>query len=350
MTSMQHGGNIYTEQTNAPDLLDFSANINPFGVPESVKQAIFAAIPTLVHYPDPQQTALTQAIATHHALQPEQIVCGNGGADVLFRALQCLHPKRALLPVPSFLEYETALQEIGCSVIYWQMSPNLTITDVILPELQTGQYDCLMLCNPNNPTGTLLQKSQLLPILDCCLQNGIRVILDECFCDMTSEAQQASLLASCTAYPNVFFLKSLTKRFAIPGLRLGYGVCADTALIKKVRQTGQPWSVNTLAAAAGIAALQDTAYQQQFQTFLEQEQPAFYHALQAIPTLQVWKPAANFIFFRAACTDLQERLLHRHILIRHCENYVGLDATYYRTAIRSHAENQILLQALKACL
>ena len=139
-----------------------------------------------------------------------------------------------------------------------------------------------MLCNPNNPTGTLLQKSQLLPILDCCLQNGIRVILDECFCDMTSEAQQASLLASCTAYPNVFFLKSLTKRFAIPGLRLGYGVCADVAFIEKVRQTGQPWSVNTLAAAAGIAALQDTAYQQQFQTFLEQEQPAFYHALQVI--------------------------------------------------------------------
>ena len=324
MTSMQHGGNIYTEQTNAPDLLDFSANINPFGVPESVKQAISAAIPTLVHYPDPQQTALTQAIATYHALQSEQIVCGNGGADVLFRALQCLHPKRALLPVPSFLEYETALQEIGCSVIHWQMSPNLTITDAILPELQTGQYDCLMLCNPNNPTGTLLKKSQLIPILDCCLQNGIWVILDECFCDMTSEAQQASLLAICTAYPNVFFLKSLTKRFAIPGLRL--------------------------AAAAGIAALQDTAYQQQFQTFLEQEQPAFYHALQAIPTLQVWKPAANFVFFRAACTDLQERLLHRHILIRHCENYVGLDATYYRTAIRSHAENQILLQALKACL
>ena len=264
MTSMQHGGNIYTEQTNAPDLLDFSSNLNPFGVPESVKQAISAAIPTLVHYPDPQQTALTQAIATHHALQPEQIVCGNGGADVLFRALQCLHPKRALLPVPSFLEYETALQEIGCSVIYWQMSPNLTITDAILPELQTGQYDCLMLCNPNNPTGTLLKKSQLIPILDCCLQNGIRVILDECFCDMISEAQQASLLANCTAYPNVFFLKSLTKRFAIPGLRLGYGVCADVAFIEKVRQTGQPWSVNTLAAAAGIAALQDTAYQQQF--------------------------------------------------------------------------------------
>ena len=212
---------IYTERTNAPDLLDFSANINPFGVPESVKQAISAAIPTLVHYPDPQQTALTQAIATYHALQPEQIVCGNGGADVLFRALQCLHPKRALLPVPSFLEYEIALQEIGCSVIYWQMSPNLTLTNAILPELQTGQYDCLMLCNPNNPTGTLLKKSQLIPILDCCLQNGIRVILDECFCDMTSEAQQASLLASCTAYPNVFFLKSLTKRFAIPGLRLG---------------------------------------------------------------------------------------------------------------------------------
>ncbi|MFR2438568.1 MAG: aminotransferase class I/II-fold pyridoxal phosphate-dependent enzyme, partial [Ruminococcus sp.] len=267
-----------------------------------------------------------------------------------FRVLQCLHPKRALLPVPSFLEYETALQEIGCSVIHWQMSPNLTITHSILLELQTRQYDCLMLCNPNNPTGTLLQKSQLIPILDCCLQNGIRVILDECFCDMTSEAQQASLLASCTAYPNVFFLKSLTKRFAIPGLRLGYGVCADVAFIEKVRQTGQPWSVNTLAAAAGIAALQDAAYQQQFQTFLEQEQPAFYHALQAIPTLQVWKPAANFVFFRTACTDLQERLLHRHILIRHCENYVGLDATYYRTAIRSHAENQILLQALQACL
>ena len=221
MTSMQHGGNIYTDQTNAPDLLDFSANINPFGVPESVKQAISAAIPTLVHYPDPQQTALTQAIATHHALQPEQIVCGNGGADVLFRALQCLHPKQALLPVPSFLEYETALQEIGCSVIYWQMSPNLTITDVILPELQTGQYDCLMLCNPNNPTGTLLQKSQLIPILDCCLQNGIRVILDECFCDMTSEAQQGLFACKLYSISECFFLEIADETLCHSGFAVG---------------------------------------------------------------------------------------------------------------------------------
>ena len=314
----------------------------------------------LEYSPSDGYRSLREKLVTYYEqyqikLSPEEIIVTTGGSEaVLFAFMSCLNPgDEIIVPEPAYANYMAfaisagaVIRPVVASIENGFALPPIEEFEKLINDRTRG----ILICNPNNPTGTLLQKSQLIPILDCCLQNGIRVILDECFCDMTSEAQQASLLASCTAYPNVFFLKSLTKRFAIPGLRLGYGVCADTALIKKVRQTGQPWSVNTLAAAAGIAALQDTAYQQQFQTFLEQEQPAFYHALQAIPTLQVWKPAANFVFFRAACTDLQERLLHRHILIRHCENYVGLDATYYRTAIRSHAENQILLQALKACL
>ena len=344
-----HGGDIYTakEWLHSDQLLDFSANINPFGVPDCVQSAICAAIPQLSHYPDPNQTMLTNALAAYHHVQSQQIICGNGGADVLFRTVQAIHPKHVVIPVPTFSEYGKALEENGCSVTYWKMPEPFVLTESFLTELQTGKYDFLVLCNPNNPTGSLLSTSLLQKILTLTVQKKIFVLLDECFCDMTETAFQASMIATCNDYPNLFILKSMTKRYAIPGLRLGYGICANTALAEQIRQTGQPWSVNTLASVAGCAALQDIAYQQQFQQFLQTERWFLYHALQELG-FTVWEPAANFVFFHAKqFYDLENELLPYHILLRNCGNYRGLDDTYYRVAVRKREENIFLLQCLK---
>lgn len=344
-----HGGDIYTakEQLHSDQLIDFSANINPFGISDSVQSAICAAIPQLSHYPDPNQTMLTNALAGYHNIQPQQIICGNGGADVLFRAVQTIRPKHAVIPIPTFSEYGKALEENGSSVTYWKMQEPFDLTESFLTELQTGKYDFLVLCNPNNPTGLLFSTSLLQKILTLTAQEKIFVFLDECFCDMTETALQSSMIAACNAYPNLFILKSMTKRYAIPGLRLGYGICADVTLAEQIRQTGQPWPVNTLASVAGCAALQDTVYQQHFQQFLQTERWFLYHALQELG-FTVWKPAANFVFFHAEpFHDLESELLPYHILLRSCGNYRGLDDTYYRVAVRKREENIFLLQCLK---
>lgn len=167
-----HGGDIYTakKQLHSDQLLDFSANINPFGVSDSVQSAICGAIPQLSHYPDPNQTMLTNALAVYHNIQPQQIICGNGGADVLFRAVQTIRPQHAVIPVPTFSEYGKALEENGCSVTYWEMKEPFDLTESFLTELQTGKYDFLVLCNPNNPTGSLLSTSLLQKILTLTVQ------------------------------------------------------------------------------------------------------------------------------------------------------------------------------------
>lgn len=347
-----HGGDIYTakKQLHSDQLLDFSANINPFGVSDSVQSAICGAIPQLSHYPDPNQTMLTNALAVYHNIQPQQIICGNGGADVLFRAVQTIRPQHAVIPIPTFSEYGKALEENGCSVTYWEMKEPFDLTESFLTELQTGKYDFLVLCNPNNPTGSLLSTSLLQKILTLTVQKKIFVLLDECFCDMTETALQSSMIAVCNEYSNLFILKSMTKRYAIPGLRLGYGICSDVTLAEQIRQAGQPWSVNTLASVAGCAALQDIVYQQQFQQFLQTERWFLYHALQELG-FTVWKPAANFVFFHAEqFHDLESELLSYHILLRSCGNYRGLDDTYYRVAVRKREENIFLLQCLKEIL
>ena len=208
--------------------------------------------------------------------------------------------------------------------------------------------DLLIICNPNNPTGTGIAPELLERILCLAAEKHIFVLLDECFCDMAeTEPGIRSMLPCLEQYPHVLVLKSLTKLYAIPGLRLGYGLCADTELVEKIRQTGQPWPVNTLAEEAGIAALHAEEYREKSLSFLQDERWRLYDELGKLG-FRVWKPSANFVFFRAeGCPDLDERLIPYGILLRHCDNYVGLGVDDYRAAVRLPEENAYLLRCLR---
>ncbi len=348
-----HGGDIYTvqEQLGQVPLLDFSANISPLGVPDSVRTAILERMDILQHYPDTACRKLRSTIAAFHNICPEQIVCGNGGADVLYRLVQTLQPKRALIPVPTFSEYHKALEETGCHVDRFPLSYPFCITDTLLKQLQACSYDFLVLCNPNNPTGMLISQKLLRSILTYAKAHHITVLLDECFCDMIpNETGVRSLIPDIEYYPNLFILKSLTKLYAIAGLRLGYGISADKMLIRCISECGQPWSVNVFAEAAGCAALQDDAYRTQFLQFLQTERIYLYEGLRSLG-LKVWKPSANFIFFQAiGLENLDKLLLPCSILIRHCDTYDGLNGEYYRVAVKSHEDNDYLLRCLKKIL
>lgn len=348
-----HGGDVETARAliGTEKILDFSANINPFGVPESVQKAIVEALPELVHYPDPYQRKLRRSLGEFHAIVPEQIVCGNGGADVLFRFVRAVMPKRAILPVPTFSEYEKALREVGCAVTLWQMPAPFALTEALFEELSQGDYDFLVLCNPNNPTGTCIAPELLRQILDKAEQMHIWVLLDACFYEMTTLTDEADAMVQLTKrYPHLFVLKSMTKLYAMPAIRLGYGVCADTELVERVRKIGQPWPVSTLAEAAGCAALADKTYRMRFFSFLQIERQYLFQELQKLGFL-VWEPQANYVFFRVDDgIDLSQLLQKNHILIRHCASYEGLTKEYYRVAVRTRAENEYLLQCLRLAI
>ena len=343
----KHGGDIYTakELLKTEELKDFSANINPFGVSASVRRAIEDSVQNLVHYPDPYCRKLREALARYHRVNPEHIVCGNGGADIIFRFVRASSPSSAIVPVPTFSEYGEALEECGCKINYFEMQKPFQLTEALVQEISDGDYDFLALCNPNNPTGSLIELGLLYKILDTAKRKKITVLLDECFLDMSGD--EYSMIAKINSYPNLFILKSMTKLYAVPRLRLGYGICADSEMVERVRTTGQPWPVSTLANAAGCAALKDEKYRRQFLEFLQQERQYLYNGLRRLG-FRVWEPHANYVFFQAqGCGDLDKRLLKNRILLRHCDNYQGLDADYYRAAVRTHGENEYFLSCLQ---
>lgn len=342
-----HGGSIYTEDgiIESKNYIDFSSNINPFGVSHIIKNSIIESIQNLVHYPDSYCRELKRELSYYHKINKDYIICGNGGADIIFRLIKAVSPTNVLIPVPTFSEYESALKECNCKINYFTMPEPFKITEELLNEIYSGAYDFLILCNPNNPTGSLIETKLLKKILDLSKQKQIFVLLDECFYDMTE--YDDSMIHEIDKYPNLFILKSMTKMYAIPGLRIGYGICSDEELIIKIQDTGQPWAVSTLAIKAGCSALHDDDSRTNFLNFLKKERQYFYSELEKLG-FKVWKPSANYIFFKAKDNcELDKQLLHYNIFIRHCENYKGLNAEYYRVAILKHEENQYFIKCLK---
>jgi len=345
-----HGGNIYDDNIQqlhreaGMELLDFSANINPLGIPESVRRAVTEALDKSQHYPDPLCRSLKTALAEEYGLKSEYFICGNGGADLIYRLAYALKPKKALLTAPTFAEYEEALKQTGTKCVYYRMQEDLQIREEILEHMQ-GDLDVMFLCNPNNPTGLLTDQKLLLRILKKAEQKNILLVLDECFLDFTGQ-EERSLIPYAEQYAGLFILKSFTKMYAMPGIRLGYGISRDHELLRKMEAAGQCWGVSVLASEAGIAALGEKAYKKEAIELVRRERSFLKRELEALG-LKVWDGQADYLFFRApGIRDLYERLLPHGILIRRCANYRGLDETFYRVAVKGHGANLKLLEGL----
>lgn len=349
--NLLHGGNIYDEEIRkmcaegGRELLDFSANINPLGMPKSVREAVVRALEDAVHYPDPLCRRLKKALAESHGLSEDAFVCGNGGADLIYRLAYALRPKRALLTAPSFAEYEEALGQVGAECIFHELRGDLEVRQDILDQMDPS-VDVMFLCNPNNPTGLLTDPGLLCRILEKADRLGILLVLDECFLDFTGREEQ-SLISRIKETEHLFVLKSFTKLYAMPGIRLGYGISGNRALLERMEAAGQCWGVSVLASEAGIAALGESEYKQKSVGLVEKERTWLKEKLEAV-RMQVWDGQADYLFFRApGIRDLYERLLPYGILIRRCGNYRGLDETYYRIAVKDHAANERLVEAMK---
>ena len=345
MPTYTHGGDVWSRD---PGLLDFSANLHPLGMPPAVAAAAAAAVPEAARYPDPLCRELRRAIARRDGADPAQVICGAGAADLIFRLCLALRPRRALVTAPTFSEYEQALTLFGCQVLRHPLPPERQFQpDESLLEAITPDLDLVFLCTPNNPTGRCLPRPLLEAAVRRCGDLGVRLVLDECFIELTDCPSAADLLAGA---PWLFLLRAFTKSYAVPGLRLGYGLSADGALLEALYAAGQPWPVSCVAQAAGIAACGCGDWPERGRALLRTERPRLAAALGELG-LTVFPGEANYLLFRApGVADLKERLLGKNILIRSCANYHGLGEDYYRTCVRTGPENDALLRALREVL
>ena len=340
-----HGGDVYSR----PIRLDFSANVNPFGAPAAVKAAVRAATEDLSAYPDPYCGPLREKLAAVNGVDRGHVICGNGAAELIYQFAAALQPKRALLPVPSFSDYESALLAAGCEPTFYPLSREngFRLTEDILDAIGP-ETDLLMLCSPNNPTGRSVEKGLLLKILDRCRETGTWLFLDECFFELTDEDRAFSLTSQLRDGDRVFLLRAFTKAYGMAGLRLGCGLCKNKALLEDMSHLSQPWNVSTVAQAAGLAALDCPDWPRKARELYRAEKPWLYGQLTAL-SLAVLPGDANFLFF---CGEpgLYEALRERGVLIRDCANYRGLRPGDYRIAVRTHEENEALLGAIKEVL
>ena len=341
MKKMIHGGDIYRH----PDMIDFSSNCNPFGPPQRVQDAICRAAGQIGHYPDIQCSLLRDALSAKLHVPGAWIFFGNGAAEVIFAAVKALKPKKALLPAPTFAEYAQALETVGCEIQYVQTAE---ADGFALPmdfaEQITEDIDMVFLCNPNNPTGNLLSREETERVIRRAGALDCTVVLDECFLDFVEKPKEFSMLGKLAAYPHVILLKAFTKLYAMAGVRLGYGISSDPAIIEKLERSVQPWNVSSLAQAAGLAALAEDAYVRESLTTLRAERAYLLQALEKLGC-RTYASQANYIFFRGE-TTLGEKLRAAGFLVRDCSNYEGLGKGYYRVAVRLHEDNVKLVQAL----
>lgn len=353
MQMKAHGGDIYgvSEALGIPveKCLDFSANINPLGIPAGMKAAMEAALAQTIHYPDPECKKLTQALGNRLHVKPETILCGNGGADLIYRIVYAAKPKKAVLPAPVFLAYEEALLQVGAEISYYRMDESMEIGREIL-ELITEETDILFLCTPNNPTGLLISGEVLEAAVKRAEETGTRIVLDECFMDFVVKERRSSMMKAIGRYPNLVIVKSFTKLYGIPGVRLGYAVCSDALFLQKMRAAGQTWPVNSIAMAAGLAALSEEAFAAETVEYVRREREWLFGELENMG-FTVWDGQADYLFFRApGHEDLYEKLLRSGIIIRRCCNYVNLTAEHYRIAVKRHEENERLVRHLRMVL
>lgn len=338
----QHGGDVYSN-TN---MIDFSANINMFGIPKGVMAAACEGVALSHYYPDTKCTQLRKALSQSEGIPMNNIICGNGAAELIISIVLANRPKKALLPVPSFHEYEQALHIVDCELIYHYVKETngFLLQEDFLQKI-TKEVDIIFLCNPNNPTGTLTEPDLMKKILKKCEEQDVLLVVDECFISFIDDKDGYSLMSYSLESKNVFILKAFTKLYAMPGLRLGYGISSNLELLQRMKEVSQPWSVSIPAQRAGIAALEETEYVKHSLVVLQKEKIYLLTELKKLNII-TYGSNANYIFFHTG-NGLYEYCYGKGILIRDCSNYEGLEDGYYRIAIKTHEDNEQVIKVLR---
>ncbi len=344
--TVTHGGIYSAGLEYDPQIIDFSSNINPLGYPVSIKNQLEKSYQFFSIYPDPDSTSLRNHLAKYTGTSKNQIIVGNGATEIIYNFCQAfLKGRRVLIPIPTFGEYESAAKLHGATVNLFE-TMNLNHDTSKLSDT-IPKNDCVFVCNPNNPTGSLTKRKNMLKIVESAHKNSVLVFVDECFIELASNPKE-SLVPHLKEFDNLFILRSLTKSFGLAGLRVGYGL-GNTKIIEVLQKIKIPWNVNGFAQDIAIKALSDKSHLSKTRKIISQERKFLSKSISKISSFTCYDSETNFILIKSKINSkqLQKKLLKKDILIRDCSTFRGLDNRFIRIAVRTHKENLKLIQALK---
>jgi len=380
-----HGGNIYKifREKNIKEILDYSSNINPYGIPESLKKRITENLEILERYPDPDYIELRQKLAHLNKVDISNIILGNGATEIIFLFMKVINPQKVLIVSPTFREYERAVkatervenssilgdshkkkydeksfgkQKIEIEYFELKESDDFKLNISNLKNELAKKYNLLIICNPNNPTGKFLKLSETEEILKECNKYNTKLFIDEAFIDFLEDGMKESIINTKENKQNLFVARAFTKFFAIPGLRLGYGIYFDKKLEKGISEKKEPWSVNNIAEMAGLTVLDDTEYIEKTLKWITEEKTYVYEKLNEISGIKPYKTEVNFITVKIEdnfilkglnVKILREKMLEQGILIRDASNFNFLDERFFRLAIKDRENNDRVIETLK---
>ena len=335
------------------EILDFSSSVNPLGPSQKALDAAKNAFSQIAAYPDSNSNELRQVIAGHfNGLTKGNVIVGNGSTELMYLFAEVFLKKgdKAVMPAPTFGEYESAVRKTGVSPKFVKLGKTFNI-DVELFKDEVADAKLLFLCTPNNPTSMLIPQETLTEIIEAALKKDTFVFLDEDFLEFVQNEKALTMIGKIKKYPNLFILRSFTKIFGLTGLRVGYGI-ANEEIINVLTCAKIPWNVNCLAQAAAVAALKDEEHLRETHELIKKEKAWLQGELSKFGSFKFSEPDANFFFIDIrksglTATEIKNKMLKQGILIRDCTSFKGLDEFYIRIAVKTRLENEKLIEALK---
>jgi len=337
--------------------LDFSGPINYLGPSPKAVEAVKRHARLIRFYPDPNPVELKTEIAKYvgQGVDAANILLGNGSIELIYM-ISGVVPRnfKAVIPVPSFTEYEKAVLRVGGEPVFVQLPENFALETESVKKAITDDTRILCICNPHSPSGTLYSRKTILDLVDFCHKKDVILSVDENYIEFTEKAQDTTMAGYIKKYENLFVIRSVTKFYGMPGIRLGYGIAAE-GLIDALQVDRQPWSINSLAGFATLAAFKDTEFIENTKRTIAKERENFAKMLGEIGDLHVFPSETNFLLVKIltkkiTSTVLREEMAKNGILIRDCSTFVGLDDSYFRVTVRSSGENSKLVTTLKEAL
>ena len=339
------------------DITSFSANVNPLGISPLLRDTLAKHVDAITSYPDREYTQLRKSICAYTGANFENIIVGNGSTELISLFIQTTHPSKALILGPTYSEYEREISLEGGHTLYYPLKEenNFQMDVKDFCSQLNDSLDLLVLCNPNNPTSTAVARKDMRKILDCALQYGISVMVDETYEEFTPEGSKISSIPLTNNYNNLIVLRGISKFFAAPGLRLGYAVTGNPDLLKYINTKKNPWTINSLAEIAGCIMFSDKDYINKTKALITGERQRMYDTLFSWKTVKVYPSCTNFLLVRILQEDVTSDMVFDHcirkgLMIRDCSTFPFLDSSYIRFCVMSPEKNNELLEAFREIL
>jgi len=339
------------------DITSFSANVNPLGISYRLREELSSHIDAVTTYPDREYTSLRKCIAEYVHTDYRNILTGNGSTELISLVIQILKPSKALIAGPTYSEYEheTALYNGRSHYFRLQEYDDFNLNFDALAKSLTSKTDLFVICNPNNPTSSQIDRPVMRKILDICKEKGIFVMVDETYVEFSDDYENITSIPLTEYYNNIIILRGISKFFAAPGLRLGYAVCGNHQLLKEIDSRKNPWTINSLAAIAGEIMFNDIEYIQKTKELVSSERKRICRILEKIPEIKYYRPNANFILLQIlkdniTSGDLFEAAIKKGLMIRDCSTFPFLDNKFIRFCFMKPEENNALLKVITETL